>query len=84
MNNNNQSSYPTAIINTIMMILISYIMQCRLTTKKPSHLEAIQEIKLVFEASIKTFPKRKLAQEIKGIGLENFLASTEPPDNQMA
>ena len=71
---------PLAVINSIMMILISYIMNCRFLVKKPNGVEALQEIKTVLLSAMRTFPKRKLAKELKGLDIGNFLASTNPPD----
>ena len=73
-----------ATINAILMILISYIMKCRFLTKIPNQYEVQEEIRTVFQASITAFPKRKLAMEIKGLDLANFLASNPLPPYPLA
>ena len=79
-NTTQNENTPLAVINIIMMILISYIMNCRFLVKKPNGVEALQEIKTVLLSTMRTFPKRKLAKELKGLDIGNFLASTNPPD----
>ena len=74
-----QDSFPTATINTVIMIIISYIMKCRFLGKYPNQFEVNEEIRTTFQASIAAFPKRKLATEIKGLDLANFLASNPLP-----
>ena len=73
--------FPMATINTILMIIISYIMKCRFLNIKPTHYEVLEEIKTNFQTSIKCFPRRQLALEIKGLDLAEFLASNTPPNN---
>ena len=81
---NKPENYPMATINAILMILISYIMKCRFLTKIPNQYEVQEEIRTVFQASITAFPKRKLAMEIKGLDLANFLASNPLPPYPLA
>ena len=78
---NEGTNFPFAVINTVIMIIISYIMKCRFLRKLPNNHEILEEIRTTFLASIAAFPNRKLASEIKGLDLANFLASNPPPPN---
>ena len=75
------NSKSIAIINTVIMIIISYIMKCRFLKKNPNNNEILEEIRTTFLASVTAYPNRKLATEIKGLDLANFLASNPPPPN---
>ena len=79
-NTKQNETSPLALINSVIMIVISYIMNCRFLSKKPNRIEVLQEIKTILENTTRTFPKRKLAKELKGLDIGNFLASTNPPD----